>query len=143
MHCLLISLGSAETQRGEDAVSGSRMPTLVFAGAEVPEELLLVPQPASPAISAMAAPAIAAIRSDVRIGASFLIAAGNPVVRVVPTLAIEGRAAAVRCRRGQHPRRLLAGFHPAYRLAGMSNCVVGRPQSAPVAAPVPRAKESR
>ena len=79
MHCLLISFGSAETQRGEDAVSGSRMPTFVFAGAAVPAELpeeLLLPQPASPATSAMAAPVIAAIRSDVRIGASFLIAAG-------------------------------------------------------------------
>src|SRR6478752_2215935 len=76
MHCLLISLGSAETQRGEVAVSGSSMPTFVFAGAalaaELPEELLL-PQPASPITSAIAAPVIAtAVRSVVRIGRSFL-----------------------------------------------------------------------
>ena len=67
MHCLLSSLGSAETQRGEDAVSGSRMPTLVFAGAALPEELLLPLQPASPATSATAPVIAAAIRSVVRI----------------------------------------------------------------------------
>jgi hypothetical protein len=57
VHCLLSSVGSAETQRGEDAVSGSRMPTFVFAATELPAELPLL-QPASPATSA-AAPAIA------------------------------------------------------------------------------------
>src|SRR4249920_1466674 len=80
MHCLLISLGSAETQRGEVAVSGSRMPTFVFTGAALPAGLpeeLLLPQPASPTTSAMAAPVIApAIRSVVRIGVSLLSAAG-------------------------------------------------------------------
>ena len=58
MHCLLIWLGSAETQRGEDAVSGSRTPTFVFVGAALPVELLLL-QPASPAVSAAATPASA------------------------------------------------------------------------------------
>src|SRR6185312_13777687 len=77
MHCLLSSLGSAETQRGEVAVSGSRTPTFVFAGAALPAELpeeLLLPQPASPTTSAIAAPVIAtAVRIVVRIRRSFLI----------------------------------------------------------------------
>src|SRR5215468_3992494 len=38
-HCLLSSSGSAETHRGEDAVSGRRMPTLLFVGAAAPPEL--------------------------------------------------------------------------------------------------------
>ena len=38
MHCLLSSFGSAETQRGEVAVSGSRMPTFVFAGGALARE---------------------------------------------------------------------------------------------------------
>src|SRR5215467_14709330 len=33
MHCALSSFGSPETHRGEEAVSGSRMPTLLFLGA--------------------------------------------------------------------------------------------------------------
>src|SRR4051794_16725020 len=72
MHCLLSSFGSADTQRGDDAVSGSRMPTLVFFGAAVEPEVppLLPPQPARPARSRAAVPVSAKIaRGVVRIGA--------------------------------------------------------------------------
>jgi hypothetical protein len=72
MHCLLSSLGSAETQRGEVAVSGSRMPTFVFAGGALPdEEEVMLPQPASPTVIAAATPVMAmAVRSVFRIGGS-------------------------------------------------------------------------
>jgi hypothetical protein len=73
VHCFLSSVGSAETQRGEDAVSGSRMPTFVFTGAELAlvdvEGVLLLPQPASTATSAAATPAsTTAVRGVVRMG---------------------------------------------------------------------------
>jgi hypothetical protein len=66
--------GSADTQRGEDAVSGSSTPTLVLAGLALlvePAELLLslLPQAASTAISVAATPARATtLRGLLRIG---------------------------------------------------------------------------
>ena len=169
-HCLLSSSGSAETQRGEDAVSGSRMPTFVSSVRRCPRRCRSsFPQPASPATSAAGAGHRNGHSECCSHRASFLIARGDrrgrrgsswarvmmwsrastgqrlcprrralvvrrclvicicdiphlAVVRVVPAVAIEGRAGAVRCRHGQHPRRLPAERHPAYRLAGMSNC---------------------
>jgi hypothetical protein len=82
MHCLLISFGSAETQRGDEAVSGSRTPTLLLLGVPPPDDPLelLLPQAASPASSVSATPVIAtAVRIRMCIGGALSIAsAGRP-----------------------------------------------------------------
>src|SRR5215218_3364912 len=133
MHCLLISLGSAETQRGEDAVSGSRTPTLLLvllAGVELPEEPL-APQAASPVSSAMAAPIIAAVRSVARMVLPSFSSRKKPVVRAAPGPVNEGRAEAVRCRPASTQAGSSLASNPAYRLAapadgGLTPCRVHR-----------------
>src|SRR5689334_15250751 len=73
MHWALSSLGSADTQRGDEAVSGSRMPTLLFVAVVLPELLLLLLQAATPATASAATAAIVkTLRGVVRIAACLL-----------------------------------------------------------------------
>src|SRR5215467_8273736 len=72
-HSALSSFGSAETQRGEEAVSGNRMPTLLFFAAVLPELLLLLLQAETPATASATAVAIVkTLRGVLRIAACLL-----------------------------------------------------------------------
>jgi hypothetical protein len=88
VHCAPSSFGSAETQRGEEAVSGSRMPTLLFFGLvdELADGLLLLLQPARAAAITVAAPTTAMTERVERIAACLLpdrVAASGDATRVV------------------------------------------------------------
>src|ERR1051326_6532615 len=104
MHWALSSFGSAETHRGEDAVTGSRMPTLLFFAVVPPEPLLLLLQPAARATaSATAAAMVKTLRGVVRIAAcSFLLRrTGDAAPRCVSALRLPSHVGDVNLGRTQ------------------------------------------